>query len=93
MEFIVQAPDADREIKLIVEPWGDEIPLPTGHGLLLKVEGEDAESMSIYWFPDAVMVWPPRYTTLTVLTGEGDEISRFETKEIPELPVPPRFQT
>jgi hypothetical protein len=60
MEFICQSFDPDAEIVLIVEPWSDEIPLPRGEGCVLKVEGEEAESMTISWLPDAVMIWPPR---------------------------------
>jgi hypothetical protein len=93
MEFFCYAADAsDREIKLIVEPWADEIALPDD-GLILRVDGEGAEPMEIKWFPDAVMVWPPRYTTLTVFTRKGDELCQFDTREIPELPVSPRLWT
>jgi hypothetical protein len=90
VEFLFKA---DREINLIVEPWGEEIPLPSEKGLVVKVEGQDAESMSVFWRPDAVIVWPPRYTLLTVLTRDGDEVMQFDTSDIPARPVPPRFQT
>jgi hypothetical protein len=92
VEFFVDATDADREIKLIVEPWGYEMTLPEG-GLILRVDGEGAEPMAIDWHSDAVVVWPPRYTTLKVFTRKGEELIDFDTQDIPEVPVRPRLWT
>ena len=78
---------------LIVEPWAEELPLPPDLGLLLIVEGEASESMSVFWRPRGVTVYPPRYTVLKVMTRNGDEIARFDTNELPSFPPVRHAQT
>ena len=86
MEIQCSAFNAHDEIKLIVEPWGDELPVPKGSFLRLMLDGEPGEEMVVNWLDRAVMVWPPRFAVLRVLSASGQTLMEFDTREIPATP-------
>ena len=89
MEIDCRAWGDDAEITLVVEPWAEEIPVPTGSALRLVLEGEPSEAMGLFWMPEGLLVYPPRYSVLSVQTRSGEEVRRFDTRELP--PTPPAW--
>src|SRR5262249_38842899 len=80
----------ETEVRLVVEPWAYEFEIPGGASLILVLEGAPTTEMQVYWYPDGLVVWPPRGTVLRVLSDDEEELERFDTVDIP--PVPPGWR-
>jgi hypothetical protein len=72
---------------LCLEPWGDEISLPSGCSFLVMIEGPSGEFPAVEWNERRVTVYGWSGTVVSV-HHEGKEIRSSGSVRVPEMPRP-----
>lgn len=78
--------DKSHDVTLVLEPWGEEVMLPSGATMTVMVRGRHAGEVELVWGQQDVTFFAAPGTTVEVEDAQGVQVTEIDIP-FPELPA------